>query len=249
MVSTWKPVAVFVIIVAASSISLMLLPREIRPRIRLGEKMVYGIYVEEARKGSWEIGIEENMTTWEDVPCYKANYMMGLGRVQQGGWLKFDENGRLRHVRVWQYLDDIPRWAVEIVYFYRDEVMFVHLDNYEDLDENGRPKVTEDIMPMRKETTVAEHLWYLLRVESLGPDYAREFDLNAFPNATQLVAAKVNVIKEEKTETFAGTFDCWLISGQGPFDWMWVEKGGRLVAKLQEESGGQTRVFVLESYS
>lgn len=244
MKNAYKPIAVFVLICLAFTVFAMLFLRVGKPPgLRLGERMTYGIYVGGTRVGSWEMGIEENMTTWENVRCYKASYSMALGRVQQGGWMEFDENGGLRHARVWYYLDNVPRWATEIAYFPTLKVMYVVENNYENNScENAW-------VPMQRETTIAEHLWYLLRTEPLKLGYSREFDLSAFPRATQLVPARVDVLREEKVETFAGTFDCWLISGQGPFNRMWVEKGGRLVAMVQEQSRGQTRVFLLESYA
>ncbi len=253
MAGAYKPIAVFVLVCAAFTICALLFLRDAQPRLRLGERITYGIYVEGARKGSWEMNIEENMAenaplirggaiVWENMHCYKANYTMNYGRVRQGGWMVFDENGKLRHARVWYSLDNIPQWATEIAYFHADNLMYVIRDNYED---NSRK---DDWVPMQRETMITEYLWYLLRVEQLRLGYEREFDLNELPDATRRVAAKIKVVREEKTETFAGTFDCWILGGQRAFDWMWVEKNGRLVARMRETSGGQTRVFVLESY-
>lgn len=248
MASDYKPIAVFVLMVVVGSAVLALLSLEPGTRLRLGEKMVYGIYVEGERVGSWGMGIENRMTTLENVPCYRVNYTMELGRVQQGGWIEFDEDGELRHTRVWYYLDNVPRWATEIAYSYPDNLMRVRVENHENLDENGNPSAVENFMFLQKETMTAEHLWYLLRLEPLELGYSREFDLNAFPDAMQTVPARVDVVGEQRVETPVGTFDCWLVQGQGSFDWMWVEKNGRLVAKVQEQSAGLTRTFVLEGF-
>jgi hypothetical protein len=163
--------------------------------------------------------------------------------------MKFDEEGELKHTRVWYYLDDIPRWATEIAYFYSENVMAVRIENYENLDEEGNPSVVENFLPLERETTISEHLWYLLRLEPLRLAYLREFDLNAFPNATQTISGWIEVVDEQSVETPADTFDCWLVRGSGPFDWMWVEKGGRVIAKVVERTGGLTLVYMLESYA
>ena len=243
MISPYKPIAVFVCICVAFIVFVMVFPRPPQPRLKLGESRVYGVYVEGARVGSWEMSIDENMAYWENEPCYKARYEMKLGTLYQGGWMEFDGGGKLMHARVWFFKNGTAKWATEVAYYPSPGVMRVVRENYED------NSCADDFIPMLRETTISEHLWYLLRLEPLELAYLREFDLNAFPDATRTVSARVDVVGEQRVDTSAGTFDCWLVRGDGPFDWMWVEKSGRVVVKVVERSGGLTRTYSLESYT
>ena len=247
MAGAYKPIAVFLLIVAVSCAALVFFsPRkEIGPRIRTGEEMIYGLYAGDHKIGTIAFWIE-GTETLEGARCHVARYSLSTPDTAKSGKLKFDETGRLRHVKIAFVENQSPRWVTEIGYSYLLNVARVivednrNSENYRELD---------NLLRLPGETFVSEHLWYLLRLEDLHLGYERGFYVHSLPEATQLGAASAEVIGEERVSTPAGNFDCWIVKGTNVTDRLWIAKGGAAVVKAMENVDGVEITYMLEAYA
>lgn len=218
--------------------------------IRVGENQTYGIYIGGTKRGTLTSQITGTAIV-ENVECYVAQYSLMYGDKARAGELKFDKSGNLRRAVIAEVENLSLKWRTEVGYSFADKLMRVIVEdnrvpeNYEEKDDYNN--LTAEIM-------VPEHVWYLLRFESLYRGYRREFYLNLLPDATINVSAAIQVIGDQTVETQAGSFDCWIIEGENtqltswPIDKLWVSKDWRFVVKAIEWQGSTQVEYVLESY-
>lgn len=240
---------VFCCAVALGTACIWYLTREAFP-IWVGEEQNYGTYVKNGRVGTLTAWIE-GMEKFDGVECYVARYMLTFGDTARAGRLKFDREGRLRHVKVALVENKALKWTTEVGYSPATDTMRVIIKDNRDPENYSE---SDDILRVPGETLVPEYLWYLIRLERLQPGYRREFYLNCMPEAGTIFSAGVAVIGEEKIQTSAGLFDCWVVRGENtrlapwPIDRVWVAKDGKFVVKAVELQDDIQFEYFLESY-
>lgn len=218
--------------------------------VKVGENQTYSIYDGPTRRGSLTLRIT-NTETVENAECYVARYSLMVDETTRSGKLEFDKNGNLRDARIEEVENLSLKWRTEVNYSFAEALMRVIFQdnrNPEDyLKDVAYINLTEEIM-------VPEHIWYLIRLESLHQGYRREFYINLLPNATFNTSAAIQVVGEETLETPAGRFDCWVLEGENtqlapwPIDKLWVAKNERVVVKAVEDQAGAQIEYLLESY-
>lgn len=218
------------------------------PIIRTGENHHYGIYINDTRMGTYDQWIEGETTvegTRAFIARYIERYAIGTDNYGRAGRMTFKaDGGQLRHCKTAFAKNQDLLWATEIAYSPTLSVMQVIFENYED-----NTSSTENFIGMQRETTVLEHLNYLLRLEPLRQGYARKLDLNIFPNATNTVTITFEVTGEDIVQVPAGSFDSWAVGSDQLAITIWVAKDGRTVPMIEERmSGGGTWRYKLESF-
>lgn len=220
------------------------------PPIRVGENMVYGIYVGDSRIGSLTLRITGTVVV-ENAESYVARYSLVTDDVARVGELKFDKEGNLRRAAIAEAEDLSLKWKTEVGYSFADKLMRVII-----MDNRNPENYWENdvFINLTAEIMVPEHVWYLLRFESLHKGYRREFHINLLPDATLNVRAAIQVVGEEVIETPAGRFECWVLEGENtrlaswPIDKVWVAKDERLVVKAIEWQDNIQIEYTLESH-
>lgn len=219
------------------------------PFIKVGENMTYGIYVGDSKIGSLTLRIAGTAIV-ENAECYVARYSLVTGNATRAGELKFDKDGNLRRAAIAEAENLSLKWRTEVGYSFADKLMRVIVEDNRDPENYWENDV---FINLTAEIMVPEHVWYLLRFESLHRGYRREFHINLLPNAVLNVRAAIRVVGEEAVKTPAGSFDCWVLEGENtqlaswPIDKLWVAKDEKLVIKAIEWQNTTQIEYILES--
>jgi len=244
----YKSVAIILGCAVVLSVGYLLLTS--RPPIRVGEKMTYGIYAGDAKIGLLTIQVTGTAVV-EKVECFVARYSLVVGDTARAGELKFDWDGNLRRAVIAEAEKLSLKWRTEVGYSFAEELMRVIVEDNRD-PENYQEK--DAYIKLDAEIMVPEHVWYILRFESLQQGYRREFHINLLPNATLNVRVTLKVVGWETVETPAGRFECWVLEGENtglaswPIDKVWIAKDERFVVKAIEWQNNIQVEYVLESY-
>ncbi len=225
--------------------------------VRVGESQTYGIYVSGIKVGSLTSQITGTAIVG-GVECYVARYGYVVGDGARWGELKFDNEGNLRRATVEWYenFSSTDEWWNDSSYL-RTDVGYFSAGNRMDViieDNSGRYENRDDNNLLPGEIMVPEHVWYLLRFESLYQGYRKEFFINALPDATQYVPVAFQVVGDNTLKTQAGDFDCWVIEGENtqltswPIDNLWVAKDTGVVVKAIELQDSVQFEYVLLNY-
>lgn len=240
-----KTTLALITVAAAMIVYLVLILSQV-PFIRVGENHHYGVYVNDTKIGTYDLWVEGETTvdgTKAFTARYIAAYAIGTDNYGQAGRMTFEaDDGRLRHFRVALAKNLDLKWLVDVTYSPTLSVMQVIVENYEDNTTDN------NLVSMQRETTVLEHLNYLLRFEPLRFGYAKRVDLNSFPDATNIYTIVLEVTGENRIQVPAGTFDSWVIESEELAITIWVAKDGRAVPMFEERmSSGETWRYKLES--
>jgi hypothetical protein len=235
----------------AAAACLLLTSSEKQP-VRVGESLDFAVYAGGTKIGTLSERISESAVV-ENASCYVARYTLTVGGSARAGVLKFDGEGRLRRAVVAQAENLSLRWRTEVGYSFSQGLMRVIVQDNRD-PENYREN--DLLVRFGSETVMLpEHVWYFLRFQPLGPGYRRELYLNLLPDAALNVRAALRVTGEERVETPAGRFSCWVLEGENtglapwPIDRIWVSKDRKIVVKAVEWVNGVQCEYVLEKLS
>ena len=223
---------------------------EVSPHVYVGKRQVYGVYYHDTKLGTltFQVG---STTVVENVESFIATYSLYFPILDKArlGTLKFDSDGNLRRAVIAEVESGILKWRTEIGYSFADGLMRVIVED----NRNPEGYSEEDTyVNLTAEIMVPEHIWYLLRFESLSENYRHEFYINLLPDAVLNVRTAVQVVDGETVGTPAGTWDCWILEGENtqltswPIDKIWVDKGSGMVVKGMENQNGDGVVYLLE---
>ncbi len=214
--------------------------------IRVGENIGYGIYAGANKVGTLNLWVD-NIETFDGVQTYTARYSFVLTTTAQAGFMRIDNNGLLRHTKIVQAVGEGIQWSAEIYYSYTGGVLRAITEDNR-VPENYTQ--VDNVAILSFETIVPIQLWYMLRAAPLTTGYQRSFLINILPESTTVIIASVTVAGEETVSTAAlGSFNTWKVQGTNTTSTLWVAKDGSRIVKAEEQVGGTTWTYVLESYS
>lgn len=155
--------------------------------IRVGEEMVYYIYVGENYTSEDQVGTftmeVPNTMTYQGASCYQANYSLIIENFTRAGSMLFDELGRMRYYIGYSQSNYNVDWLTEITCYLVLNKVRVQV---------AYPGQTvENEIEMPASLTVAEHFLYLMKVEDLENGYYGEFNFAPLPDAARTVAVGV----------------------------------------------------------